>query len=79
MQTAVRLPALVMSLYCCGTTTVVTTHTLHAVCVLLVCGPSPYTGYQVDFLCLQEQGTTELISIHNLAFICLVLTSVTHI
>jgi hypothetical protein len=31
---------------------VVTTHTLHVVCVLLVCGPSPYTGYQVDFLCL---------------------------
>jgi hypothetical protein len=48
----VRLPALVMFLYCCGTTVVVTTHTLHVVCVLLVCGPSPYTGYQVGFLCL---------------------------
>jgi hypothetical protein len=54
---------------------VVTTHPLHAVCVLLVCGPSPYTGYQVDFLCLLEQGTAELIIIHNLAFICLVLPS----
>jgi hypothetical protein len=31
----------VFNAYCCGVTTVVvTTHTLHVVCVLLVCGPS---------------------------------------
>jgi hypothetical protein len=42
---------------------------MHMVSVLLVGGPSSCACYQVDFLCLLEQGTVELIFIHNLAFI----------
>jgi hypothetical protein len=57
----------------------VTTQAMHVVGVLLVGGPSSCAYYQVDFLCLLEQGTVELIFIHNLAFIFLVLPSVTHI